>query len=220
MQPEDIILWSGSTSPDCKNHFTPRLKTLVRTCFHYFRPLALKAAAYRLNTLSVNAFLMIPLSSISGSSSAIQCPDCHTWGCPVYILEAGFQSTGPGIPKKDPRSRLGIYVGRSPFHAGSVVLILNPKTGHVSPQYHVVFDDNTRTSFFTSIIPSQQLPLLQTYVTREMNYMSKVAMNFDGTSNFYHPFAFASSLSDNEDYTLKEMMPQPDVPKFIQAMID
>ena len=48
-------------------------------------------------------------------------------------------------PKWDPRSRLGIYVGRSPFHAGNVALVLNPQTGHISPQYHVVFDDTFST---------------------------------------------------------------------------
>jgi hypothetical protein len=34
-----------------------------------------------------------------------------------------------------------IYVGHSPAHAGSVALVLNLRTGHVSPQYHVVFND-------------------------------------------------------------------------------
>jgi hypothetical protein len=32
-------------------------------------------------------------------------------------------------------------VGHSPSHAGSVALVLNPCTGHVPPQFHVVFDD-------------------------------------------------------------------------------
>jgi hypothetical protein len=27
-----------------------------------------------------------------------------------------------------------------PSHPGSVALVLNPKTGHVSPQFHVVFE--------------------------------------------------------------------------------
>jgi hypothetical protein len=35
-----------------------------------------------------------------------------------------------------------LYLGHSPFHAGSVALVYNPSTGHVSPQYHVVFDDD------------------------------------------------------------------------------
>ena len=33
----------------------------------------------------------------------------------------------------------------SPFHAGNVALVWNPTTGRVSPQYHVVFDDDFTT---------------------------------------------------------------------------
>jgi hypothetical protein len=56
-------------------------------------------------------------------------------------LDSRLQSGIAGPPKWEPRSRLGIYVGNSPSHAGSVALVLNPRTGHVSPQYHVAFDD-------------------------------------------------------------------------------
>ena len=69
----------------------------------------------------------------------------HTFGCPVYVLDSRLQSSGIGPPKWEPRSRLGIYLDKSPFHAGSVALVLNPKTGHVSPQYHLVFDDDFTT---------------------------------------------------------------------------
>ena len=31
------------------------------------------------------------------------------------------------------------------MHAGSAALVLNLSSGHVSPQYHVVFDDNFTT---------------------------------------------------------------------------
>ena len=41
--------------------------------------------------------------------------------------------------------RLGAYVGRSPIHAGNVSLILNRSTGHVTPQFHVVFDKTFST---------------------------------------------------------------------------
>eukprot|EP00804_Cyclotella_cryptica_P006358 CCRYP_010171-RA/>CCRYP_010171-RA protein AED:0.34 eAED:0.25 QI:0/0/0/1/0/0/2/0/539 len=41
----------------------------------------------------------------------------------------------------EPRAQLGIYLGHSPAHAGSVALVMNPKTGLVSPQFHVAFDD-------------------------------------------------------------------------------
>ena len=60
---------------------------------------------------------------------------------PAIFLTVVFE----GVPKWEPRARLGIYLGRSPAHAGNVALVLNPKTGLVSPQYHVVFDDDFTT---------------------------------------------------------------------------
>ncbi len=52
-----------------------------------------------------------------------------------------MQSKIAGPPKWEPRSRLRICVGHSPSHAGLVALVLNPRTGQVSPQFHIVFDD-------------------------------------------------------------------------------
>ena len=69
----------------------------------------------------------------------------HTFGCPVFVLDHRLQSSSAGPPKWDPRSRLGVYEGRSPFYAGSVALVLNPKSGPVSSQYHLVFDDEFST---------------------------------------------------------------------------
>ena len=46
-----------------------------------------------------------------------------------------------GVPKWKQRARLGVYLSPSPSHACTVALILNPRTGHVSPQFHVKFDD-------------------------------------------------------------------------------
>jgi hypothetical protein len=37
---------------------------------------------------------------------------------------------------------MGIYVGRSTSHAFNVGLILNLRTGHVSPQFHEIYVDN------------------------------------------------------------------------------
>jgi hypothetical protein len=68
-----------------------------------------------------------------------------------------------GPPKWEPRSRRGIYVGHSPSHAGNVALVLNPRTGHVSPQYHVVFDDlfTTVASMKKSEVPPNWLELVE-----------------------------------------------------------
>jgi hypothetical protein len=49
------------------------------------------------------------------------------------------------IPRWEPRSRVAVYLGHSPHHAQSVALVLNLATGHVSPQFHMVFDDDFTT---------------------------------------------------------------------------
>ena len=69
----------------------------------------------------------------------------HTFGCPVYVLDAPLQSGLSAKPKWSERSRIGAYLGHSSNHSQSVALVLNLKTGHVSPQFHVVFDDDFQT---------------------------------------------------------------------------
>ena len=110
-------------------------------------PFALLAAADRLNNLHIDLDGNTPeMKFLAATGSVTRLSNFHTFGCPVYILDARLQSAGgPGSPKWDPRARLGIYVGHSPCHAGSVALVMNPKTGLVSPQYHVVFDDDFST---------------------------------------------------------------------------
>jgi hypothetical protein len=67
------------------------------------------------------------------------------FGCPAYVLENALQS-GKGIHNKwKYRSRVGIYLGRSPFHGRNVALVLDRTTGLVSPQFHVKLDPSFRT---------------------------------------------------------------------------
>ncbi|KAL7464587.1 hypothetical protein ACHAXS_004925 [Conticribra weissflogii] len=61
------------------------------------------------------------------------------------LTDSRLQTNSKGAPKWEPRACLGIYFGRSPHHAGNVALVLNPKTGLVSPQFHVVFNDEFST---------------------------------------------------------------------------
>ena len=51
------------------------------------------------------------------------------------------------MPKWKQRSHRGIYLGVSKVHTSNVHLVLNPNTGHISPQYHLVFDDNFSTVY-------------------------------------------------------------------------
>jgi hypothetical protein len=70
--------------------------------------------------------------------------DIHVWGCPVYILDPHLQA-GQKLPRWQPRSRRGIFMGFSTLHSSEVPLVLNLDTGSITPQYHVVFDDQFST---------------------------------------------------------------------------
>ena len=51
---------------------------------------------------------------------------------------------------------MAVYLGHSPDHATNAPLVLNTRTGLVSPQYHVVFDDDftTTKSLKTDTLPT------------------------------------------------------------------
>jgi len=76
----------------------------------------------------------------------------HTWGCPIFALDASLQS-GKKINKWNSRARLGVYLGNSPRHDSTVFLVLNLDTGHVSPQFHVQHDH-----FFETVRPNSSNP--------------------------------------------------------------
>ena len=77
-----------------------------------------------------------------GTGSALV--NAHVWGSPVYVLDPRSQDGGK-LPRWEPRSRQGQYVGASPLHASTVALVRNFRTGNISPQFHVVHDDHFET---------------------------------------------------------------------------
>ena len=66
------------------------------------------------------------------------------FGCPVYVLDEALQQ-GTIFHKWKERSRVGVYLGKSPNHARNIALVMNLKNGLVSPQFHVQFDNNFDT---------------------------------------------------------------------------
>jgi hypothetical protein len=70
----------------------------------------------------------------------------HVFECPVYVLQS--LQDGKKIPKWSPRVRLGLFLGFSDLHSSQVPLVLNIATGHISPQFHVIFDDKFETVNF------------------------------------------------------------------------
>ena len=66
--------------------------------------------------------------------------DLHVWGAPVYVLDKDI-SDGKKIPRWTTRSTRMMLMGMSPKHSTTVPLVLNPTTGYITAQFHVVFDD-------------------------------------------------------------------------------
>jgi hypothetical protein len=105
-------------------------------------PMAMQHSEHLLNVIpsaSMDGFSAEERFCRTVKSSAPLC-DLHVWGCPAYVLEPTLQD-GRKLPKWQPRSRRGQFVGWSPLHSSKVALIRNLVTGRISPQFHVVFDD-------------------------------------------------------------------------------
>ena len=85
-----------------------------------------------------------PHALFTGEDAPQRPTDFRVLFCPVYVLEKELQDN-KSKPKWTDRSYQGIYVGHSPHHASNVVLVYNPATKLVSPQYHVIFDEDFTT---------------------------------------------------------------------------
>ena len=117
-------------------------------------PYALRTANEVRNATPLDGQNKTPMELFTQVAIAPKLKHFHTFGCPTYILDNKLQGN-QAIQKWQARSRLGIYSGPSPNHSRSISLILNPRTGHTSPQYHVKHDDFFRTVSckFSTIVP-------------------------------------------------------------------
>lgn len=108
-------------------------------------PLVMNYAAWVHNRLPPGGDGLSP-KEIWSSTRCIEShlPRAHVFGCPVYILDPKLQD-GHQIPKWNSKVRKGIFAGFSPDHSTNVPLIYNPSTQHISPQFHVNFDDQFST---------------------------------------------------------------------------
>eukprot|EP00957_Ditylum_brightwellii_P032488 2462140-Ditylum_brightwellii.AAC.1 len=94
----------------------------------------------------------------------------------------------------NPRARAGVYLGHSPVHAGNVALVLNLETGHISPQYHIVFGNEFLT-----------VPYLQSHETPP-NWADLVAKHTEKATD--QAFNLASTWYEGEEAARDDTMPQ------------
>ena len=79
------------------------------------------------------------ISLVKKFSAAEVCPKLkphHAFSCPIYLLDNHLKAQ-QSLPKWQSRAWLGVDLGPSPSHVRSISLVLNLRTGHVSPQFHV-----------------------------------------------------------------------------------
>jgi hypothetical protein len=68
----------------------------------------------------------------------------HPLFCPVYVIDRRMQE-GTSPPKWTKRTTQKVYVGHLHHYSKSIPMVWYPKTKLVSPQFHVMFDDNFDT---------------------------------------------------------------------------
>jgi Reverse transcriptase (RNA-dependent DNA polymerase) len=76
----------------------------------------------------------------------------HPFGCPAYRVNNEIQ-VGNNHPKWLERAKPVVYQGTSPRHARSVSLVLDLETAHVSPQFHLRYDN-----LFETVSPGRVNP--------------------------------------------------------------
>ena len=109
--------------------------------FLTFWPMAMTYAIWIYNQLPQRSSGLSPEELwCRNKSSRTNLKRAHVFGCPVYVLHPKLQD-GQSIPKWNAKARQGVFVGYSTEHSSTVALVYNPSTQHISPQYHVIFDD-------------------------------------------------------------------------------
>ena len=99
------------------------------------------------------------------------------FGCPVYVLDPRIHG-GKKLPKWDPKSKRGQFLGMSKRHASTIGLIRNLATGSVTPQYHVVYDE------------------LFTTVPSTVNYDEQVPANWIDLLTYSRDYALDDEVED------------------------
>jgi hypothetical protein len=85
-----------------------------------------------------------PWEQFTGEHSKLDQTDMHPLLCPVYVLDRHMQE-GTSPPKWTKHTTQKVYIGHLHHYSKYVPMVWDPKTKLVSPQFHVMFDDNFNT---------------------------------------------------------------------------
>jgi hypothetical protein len=85
-----------------------------------------------------------PWEKFTDERSKLDQNDMHPLFCPVHVLDRRMQE-GTSPPKWEKCTTKKVYVGHLHHYSKSVPMVWDPKTKLVSPQFHVLFDNNFDT---------------------------------------------------------------------------
>jgi hypothetical protein len=121
-------------------------------------PMALTYAAWIYNHTPKRETGLAPMEVFTGTMMSCKyLRRCRVWGCPSFVLDPRLQDRGK-IPKWNHRARRGQFMGFSPQHSSTVARVLNPVTGSITPQYHVVLDEK-----FTTVASDRDIDMTEQY---------------------------------------------------------
>jgi hypothetical protein len=106
-----------------------------------FWPFAIRHAVNVYNHTVRSGAAASPWELFTGETSTRKLVDWHVFGSPVYVLHKSLQDASGSRHKWQSCCWQGVYLGQSPMHASNVALVYNPATTHVTPQFHVTYDD-------------------------------------------------------------------------------
>ena len=127
-------------------------------------------ATYLYNVMPNMQTNTAPIGLLTGSRmTGVEIRNSRVWGCPAYVLDPKIQD-GNKLPRWIPRARQGQFMGRSRVHAATVGLIQNLKTGNITTQFHVTYDDffTTATSTSTNVSLEETWPHLFKYMSEDL----------------------------------------------------
>ena len=108
-------------------------------------PFAVQHAVWLFNRIPNRITGLTPLEAFTRTKTDHkELRRAHVWGSPAFVLDPRLQD-GKKIPKWNKRSRRAQFLGFSAEHSSSVALVCHLQTNHVSPQFHIIHDDNFET---------------------------------------------------------------------------
>lgn len=81
-----------------------------------------------------------PYEAFTGQAPPWALQDFRVFSSPAYVLAKELQD-GSSLNKWRSRVWQSVYIGNSTCHASAIPLIYNPRSTHISPQFHVVYDE-------------------------------------------------------------------------------